>query len=110
MIWPPEVSHIELAQIHTWMKAAIRFFGRTTKRRGHRGRLENLKELVRPLGAVRENLQGLSEHGQPDHGHESDDGAAQKVSIMTLHAAKGAGFPARISPVGKRLSRRTVYG
>ena len=60
------------------------------------GRLENLKELVKALESF-DNLQGFLEHValvmDNDKG-ESED----KVSIMTLHAAKGLEFPAVFLP------------
>ncbi|KAA9009751.1 ATP-dependent helicase [Histidinibacterium aquaticum] len=60
------------------------------------GRLENLKELVKALEEF-ENLQGFLEHVAliMDNGSE-EQGA--KVSIMTLHAAKGLEFPAVFLP------------
>ncbi|PZX16270.1 DNA helicase-2/ATP-dependent DNA helicase PcrA [Palleronia aestuarii] len=60
------------------------------------GRLENLKELVKALESF-ENLQGFLEHVAlvMDNAGESD---GAKVSIMTLHAAKGLEFPAVFLP------------
>ncbi|CUH76485.1 ATP-dependent helicase [Tropicibacter naphthalenivorans] len=60
------------------------------------GRLENLKELVKALESF-ENLQGFLEHVSLVMDNESDDGGA-KVSIMTLHAAKGLEFPVVFLP------------
>lgn len=60
------------------------------------GRLENLKELVKALEQF-ESLQGFLEHVSLIMDNESDDGGA-KVSIMTLHAAKGLEFPAVFLP------------
>ena len=60
------------------------------------GRLENLKELVKALGEF-ENLQGFLEHVALVMDNETDE-AAPKVSIMTLHAAKGLEFPAVFLP------------
>ena len=60
------------------------------------GRLENLKELVKALESF-ENLQGFLEHVSLIMDNESDDGGA-KISIMTLHAAKGLEFPAVFLP------------
>ncbi|SOC04972.1 Rep family ATP-dependent DNA helicase [Rhodobacter sp. JA431] len=60
------------------------------------GRLENLKELVKALEQF-ENLQGFLEHValiMDNDKSESED----KVSIMTLHAAKGLEFPAVFLP------------
>ena len=55
------------------------------------GRLENLKELVKALENF-ENLQGFLEHVSLVMDNNEDDGG-DKVSIMTLHAAKGLEFP-----------------
>jgi DNA helicase-2/ATP-dependent DNA helicase PcrA len=60
------------------------------------GRLENLKELVKALEEF-ENLQGFLEHVALIMDNDSED-AAEKVSIMTLHAAKGLEFPAVFLP------------
>ncbi|MEQ9037849.1 MAG: UvrD-helicase domain-containing protein [Silicimonas sp.] len=60
------------------------------------GRLENLKELVKALESF-ENLQGLLEHVSLIMDNESEEGE-DKVSIMTLHAAKGLEFPAVFLP------------
>ena len=60
------------------------------------GRLENLKELVKALEQF-ENLQGFLEHVALIMDNESDE-AEPKVSIMTLHAAKGLEFPAVFLP------------
>ncbi len=60
------------------------------------GRLENLKELVKALEQF-ENLQGFLEHValiMDNDKTESED----KVTIMTLHAAKGLEFPAVFLP------------
>ena len=60
------------------------------------GRLENLKELVKALEQF-ENLQGFLEHVSliMDNESEADE---PKISIMTLHAAKGLEFPAVFLP------------
>ena len=60
------------------------------------GRLDNLKELVKALDEF-ENLQGFLEHVALVMDNEQDEGAA-KVSVMTLHAAKGLEFPAVFLP------------
>ncbi len=60
------------------------------------GRLENLKELVKALEQF-ENLQGFLEHVSLIMDNETEE-AAEKVSIMTLHAAKGLEFPAVFLP------------
>ncbi|MDC0738810.1 UvrD-helicase domain-containing protein [Cognatishimia sp. SS12] len=60
------------------------------------GRLENLKELVGQLDNF-DNLQGFLEHVSlvMDNETEKDE---PKVSIMTLHAAKGLEFPVVFLP------------
>ncbi|WP_212523584.1 UvrD-helicase domain-containing protein [Actibacterium sp. MT2.3-13A] len=60
------------------------------------GRLENLKELVKALEQF-ENLQGFLEHVALIMDNETDEGGP-KISIMTLHAAKGLEFPAVFLP------------
>jgi len=60
------------------------------------GRLENLKELVKALEQF-ENLQGFLEHVALIMDNDSED-ASEKVSIMTLHGAKGLEFPVVFLP------------
>ncbi|TMV12746.1 ATP-dependent helicase [Arenibacterium halophilum] len=60
------------------------------------GRLENLKELIKALESF-DNLQGFLEHVSLIMDNEQAD-AEQKVTIMTLHAAKGLEFPAVFLP------------
>ena len=60
------------------------------------GRLENLKELIQALEDF-ENLQGFLEHVSLVMDNETEDGSP-KVSIMTLHAAKGLEFPVVFLP------------
>ena len=60
------------------------------------GRLDNLKELVKGLAEF-ENLQGFLEHVALIMDNDQEDAAA-KVSVMTLHAAKGLEFPAVFLP------------
>ncbi|PRD37098.1 UNVERIFIED_CONTAM: uvrD [Trichonephila clavipes] len=55
------------------------------------GRLENLKELVKALEQF-DSLQGFLEHVALIMDNETEE-AAEKVTIMTLHAAKGLEFP-----------------
>ena len=60
------------------------------------GRLENLKELVKALENF-ENLEGFLEHVSliMDNAQDEED---DKVTIMTLHAAKGLEYPAVFLP------------
>ncbi|WP_275392266.1 UvrD-helicase domain-containing protein [Aliiroseovarius sp. Z3] len=60
------------------------------------GRLENLKELVKALESF-ENLQGFLEHVSLIMDNDTED-AEEKVTIMTLHAAKGLEYPAVFLP------------
>ncbi|WP_334060660.1 ATP-dependent helicase [Limimaricola cinnabarinus] len=55
------------------------------------GRLENLKELVKALESF-DSLQGFLEHVALIMDNEQAE-EGEKVSIMTLHAAKGLEFP-----------------
>lgn len=60
------------------------------------GRLENLKELIKALESF-DNLQGFLEHIALIMDNDSD-AAEAKVSIMTLHGAKGLEFPVVFLP------------
>ncbi|PIE07936.1 MAG: DNA helicase II [Rhodobacterales bacterium] len=60
------------------------------------GRLENLKELIKALEEF-DNLQGFLEHVSLIMDNESE-GAGEKVTLMTLHAAKGLEYPAVFLP------------
>jgi DNA helicase-2/ATP-dependent DNA helicase PcrA len=92
---PPDVSHVELAQI-ILDESGYTGHWQNDKTPEAPGRLENLKELVKALEQF-ENLQGFLEHVSLIMDNESDDGGA-KVSIMTLHAAKGLEFPSVFLP------------
>ena len=60
------------------------------------GRLENLKELVKALEGF-ENLQGFLEHVALVLDNDQGEGGA-RISVMTLHAAKGLEFPVVFLP------------
>ncbi|KEO56217.1 hypothetical protein TP2_01465 [Thioclava pacifica DSM 10166] len=60
------------------------------------GRLENLKELVKALEQF-DNLQGFLEHVALIMDNDKSE-TEEKVSIMTLHAAKGLEFPVVFLP------------
>jgi DNA helicase II / ATP-dependent DNA helicase PcrA len=88
-------NHIELAEM------ILEESGYTTMWQNDKtpeapGRLENLKELVKALEQF-ENLQGFLEHVSLIMENETEE-ASEKVSIMTLHAAKGLEFPAVFLP------------
>jgi DNA helicase-2/ATP-dependent DNA helicase PcrA len=92
---PPEVSHIELAQI-ILDESGYTEMWQNDKTPEAPGRLENLKELVKALESF-ENLQGFLEHVALIMDNDKGDEGA-KVSIMTLHAAKGLEFPSVFLP------------
>lgn len=88
-------SHIEVAEL-VLEESGYTEMWQNDKTPEAPGRLENLKELVKALEAF-ENLQGFLEHVSlimdNDKGNDGE-----KVSIMTLHAAKGLEFPAVFLP------------
>jgi DNA helicase-2/ATP-dependent DNA helicase PcrA len=90
-----DLSHVELAQI-VLDGSGYTAMWQNDKTPEAPGRLENLKELVKALEQF-ENLQGFLEHVSLIMDNESDE-AEQKVSIMTLHAAKGLEFPVVFLP------------
>ena len=92
---PPETSHIELAEI-ILDESGYTAMWQNDKTPEAPGRLENLKELVKALEGF-ENLQGFLEHVSLIMDNEQE-GDGEKVSIMTLHAAKGLEFPAVFLP------------
>jgi DNA helicase-2/ATP-dependent DNA helicase PcrA len=91
----PQVSHIELAEL-ILDESGYTAMWQNDKTPEAPGRLENLKELIKALEQF-ENLQGFLEHVSLIMDNEQDDGGA-KVSIMTLHGAKGLEFPAVFLP------------
>ncbi|MDQ2065010.1 UvrD-helicase domain-containing protein [Xinfangfangia sp. CPCC 101601] len=60
------------------------------------GRVENLKELVKGL-EHHENLQGFLDHVSLIMDNDAEE-SVEKVSIMTLHGAKGLEFPVVFLP------------
>ncbi len=88
-------SHIEVAQI-ILDESGYTGFWQNEKTPEAPGRLENLKELVKALEGF-ENLQGFLEHVSLVMDNESESDGA-KVSIMTLHGAKGLEFPVVFLP------------
>ncbi|MEM9436825.1 MAG: UvrD-helicase domain-containing protein [Pseudomonadota bacterium] len=83
-------THVELAQM-ILDESGYTAHWQNDKTPEAPGRLENLKELVKALENF-DNLQGFLEHVSLVMDNEQDDGG-EKVSIMTLHAAKGLEFP-----------------
>ena len=92
---PPEISHMELAEI-ILDESGYTAMWQNDKTPEAPGRLENLKELVKALEAF-ENLQGFLEHVSLIMDNSTEDAGA-RISIMTLHAAKGLEFPAVFLP------------
>ncbi|MEL6952372.1 MAG: UvrD-helicase domain-containing protein [Pseudomonadota bacterium] len=92
---PGQISHIELAEI-ILDESGYTAHWQNDKTPEAPGRLENLKELIKALESF-ENLQGFLEHVSLIMDNEADD-AEPKVTIMTLHAAKGLEFPAIFLP------------
>ncbi|MBK5932874.1 Rep family ATP-dependent DNA helicase [Rhodovulum imhoffii] len=85
----PTQSHVELAEI-ILDDSGYTAMWQADKSPDAQGRLENLKELVKALEEF-ENLQGFLEHVALIMDNESD-AEEPKISIMTLHAAKGLEF------------------
>ncbi len=88
-------SHIEIAEI-ILDESGYTDYWKNDKTPEAPGRLENLKELVKALEGF-ENLQGFLEHVSLIMENEQEENTA-KVTIMTLHAAKGLEFPAVFLP------------
>jgi len=88
-------NHIELAEV-ILDESGYTTMWQNDKTPEAPGRLENLKELVKALEGF-ENLQGFLEHVALIMDNDKGE-AEQKVSIMTLHAAKGLEFPAVFLP------------
>ncbi|MGI3165976.1 ATP-dependent helicase [Pseudooceanicola sp. 200-1SW] len=89
-------SHVELAE-QILDESGYTEMWQNDKNPDSPGRLENLKELVKALDNF-DNLQGFLEHVALIMDNERNDDAEPKVSIMTLHAAKGLEFPVVFLP------------
>jgi DNA helicase-2/ATP-dependent DNA helicase PcrA len=90
-----QLSHIELAEV-ILDESGYTAHWQNDKTPEAPGRLENLKELVKALELF-ENLQGFLEHVSLIMDNEQED-SEPKVTLMTLHAAKGLEFPAVFLP------------
>ncbi|MEM8538886.1 MAG: 3'-5' exonuclease, partial [Pseudomonadota bacterium] len=88
-------THVELAEM-ILDESGYTGFWQNDKTPEAPGRLENLKELIKALENF-ENLQGFLEHVSLIMDNEQEE-QGEKVSIMTLHAAKGLEFPAVFLP------------
>jgi len=89
------LSHVELAEV-ILDESGYTAHWQNDKTPEAPGRLENLKELVKALEGF-ENLQGFLEHVSLIMDNEQDS-EEPKVTLMTLHAAKGLEFPAVFLP------------
>jgi DNA helicase-2/ATP-dependent DNA helicase PcrA len=94
---PPagDLSHVRLAEVILEESGYVSMW-QNDKTPEAEGRLENLKELVKALEQF-DSLQGFLEHVALIMDNDSED-ATEKVSIMTLHAAKGLEFPVVFLP------------
>ncbi|MEM9434436.1 MAG: UvrD-helicase domain-containing protein [Pseudomonadota bacterium] len=88
-------NHIELAEM-VLEESGYTEMWQNDKSLEAPGRLDNLKELIKALEQF-ENLQGFLEHIALVMDNDSEAGE-DKVSIMTLHAAKGLEFPVVFLP------------
>ncbi|WP_374641778.1 ATP-dependent helicase [Tabrizicola sp.] len=91
----PEYDHIRLAET-ILDESGYTGMWQNDKTPEAPGRLDNLKELVKALEQF-ENLQGFLEHVSLIMDNDQE-GAEEKVTIMTLHAAKGLEFPVVFLP------------
>ena len=94
---PPanDLSHVRLAEIILEESGYVSMW-QNDKTPEAPGRLENLKELVKALEQF-DSLQGFLEHVSLIMENDTEE-AVEKVSIMTLHAAKGLEFPVVFLP------------
>ena len=91
----PDYDHVRLAET-ILDEAGYTAMWQNDKTPEAPGRLENLKELVKALESF-DNLQGFLEHVSLIMDNDSED-AEEKITIMTLHAAKGLEFPVVFLP------------
>jgi DNA helicase-2/ATP-dependent DNA helicase PcrA len=91
----PEYDHIRLAET-ILDESGYTEMWQNDKTPEAPGRLDNLKELIKALEQF-DNLQGFLEHVSLIMDNDQE-GAEEKVTIMTLHAAKGLEFPVVFLP------------
>ncbi|MBE2277661.1 MAG: UvrD-helicase domain-containing protein, partial [Rhodobacteraceae bacterium] len=90
-----DLSHVRLAEVILEESGYVSMW-QNDKTPEAPGRLDNLKELVKALEQF-DSLQGFLEHVSLIMDNDSED-AAEKVTLMTLHAAKGLEFPVVFLP------------
>ncbi|MEQ8901680.1 MAG: UvrD-helicase domain-containing protein [Roseovarius sp.] len=90
-----DLTHMELAEI-ILDESGYTAMWQNDKTPEAPGRLENLKELIKALEGF-ENLQGFLEHVSLIMDNETEE-AGEKITLMTLHAAKGLEFPVIFLP------------
>jgi DNA helicase-2/ATP-dependent DNA helicase PcrA len=90
-----DMNHVRLAEIILEESGYVSMW-QNDKTPEAPGRLENLKELVKALEQF-DSLQGFLEHVSLIMENDTEE-AVEKVSIMTLHAAKGLEFPVVFLP------------
>lgn len=92
---PAEIGHVDLAEM-LLDESGYTAMWQNDKKPDSPGRLENLKELVKALEQF-DNLGGFLEHVAliMDNSNEEH---GEKVTIMTLHGAKGLEFPVVFLP------------
>jgi DNA helicase-2/ATP-dependent DNA helicase PcrA len=88
-------SHIELAEM-ILDESGYTAMWQADKTPEGPGRLENLKELIKALEQF-DSLQGFLEHVSLIMENDSQE-SVEKVTIMTLHGAKGLEFPVVFLP------------
>lgn len=91
----PTLPHTDLAEI-VLDESGYTEMWQNDKSADAPGRLDNLREFVRSMDEF-ENLGGFLEHVSLVMDMEQSD-HAQKVNLMTLHAAKGLEFPTVFLP------------
>lgn len=94
---PPrnDLNHVRLAEVILEESGYVSMW-QNDKTPEAEGRLENLKELVKALEQF-DSLQGFLEHVSLIMENDSEE-QGEKVSIMTLHGAKGLEFPVVFLP------------